>query len=273
MENSMSEELRSAPAGHGEYRHILAEARSGVGLVTLNRAKALNALNDELSREVLAALRSFDADPSIGAMVITGSEKAFAAGADIKEMQAKSFVQMYGDNYFGAWDEVAGIRKPIIAAVSGFALGGGCELAMLCDFIVAADNAKFGQPEIKLGVLPGIGGSQRLTRLVGKSLAMDLILTGRMIDAQEAKACGLVARVVPTGETLAVALEAATTIASYSLPAVMMAKEAVNQAEELPLSEGVRYERRLFQAAFSTDGQKEGMAAFLEKRVPRFTGR
>jgi enoyl-CoA hydratase len=272
MEHAMSEDLRSAPLGHSEYRHILAESRSGVGLVTLNRAKALNALNDDLSRDVLAALRVFDADPSIGAMVLTGSEKAFAAGADIKEMQAKTFSRMYSDNYFGAWDEVARIRKPIIAAVSGFALGGGCELAMLCDFIIAGDTAKFGQPEIKLGVLPGIGGSQRLTRLVGKSLAMDLILTGRMIDAQEAKSCGLVARVVPAAEVLTVALEAAATIAGYSLPAVMMAKEAVNRAEELPLSEGVRYERRLFQSAFATDGQKEGMAAFLEKRAPRFSG-
>jgi enoyl-CoA hydratase len=272
MENAMSEDLQSAPLGHGEYRHIIAESRSRVGLVTLNRAKALNALNDDLSREVLAALRVFDVDPSIGAMVLTGTEKAFAAGADIKEMQAKTFSQMYGDNYFGAWDEVAGIRKPIIAAVSGFALGGGCELAMLCDFIIAGDTAKFGQPEITLGVLPGIGGTQRLTRLVGKSLAMDLILTGRMIDAQEAKACGLVARVVPAADVLTVALEAATTIAGYSIQAVMMAKEAVNRAEELPLSEGVRYERRLFQAVFATDGQKEGMAAFLEKRAPRFSG-
>ena len=255
------------------YQHILVERRAHTGLITLNRPKALNALNDELSREVVAALKVLDADPSIGAIVLTGSEKAFAAGADIKEMQAKSFVDLFQDNYFGAWDEVATIRKPIVAAVGGFALGGGCELAMLCDFIIAGDNAKFGQPEIKLGILPGIGGSQRLTRLVGKSLAMDMVLTGRTIDAQEAKSAGLVARVVPAADVLSVALAVAATIASYSLPAVMLAKDAVNRAEELPLSEGIAYERRLFQASFATEGQKEGMAAFLEKRTPAFSGR
>lgn len=255
------------------YESIIAEARGRVGLITLNRPKAMNALNEELSQEVIGALKAFDGNASIGAIVLTGSEKAFAAGADIREMHEKSFVDMFNENYFSAWDFVSTIRKPIIAAVNGFALGGGCELAMLCDFIIAGSNAKFGQPEIKLGILPGIGGSQRLTRLVGRSLAMDLILTGRFIDAQEAKACGLVARVVPPEELLSVALDAADRIASYSYPAVLLAKEAVNRAEEVSLSEGVRHERRLFQAAFATSGQKEGMAAFLEKREAVFSGR
>ncbi len=263
-------EIAATTAG---YEHILVETRGRVGIVTLNRPSALNALNNALSEEVLAAMRAFDADPGVGAMVLTGSEKAFAAGADIREMQQKAFVDLFQDNYFGAWDEVARIRKPIIAAVSGFALGGGCEVAMLCDFIIAGENAKFGQPEIKLGILPGIGGSQRLTRLVGKSLAMDMVLTGRMIDAQEAKASGLVARVVPVAEVLSTAIEAAETIAGYSLPAVMLAKSAVNRAEELALTEGVAHERKLFQAAFATEGQKEGMAAFVEKRPPAFSGR
>lgn len=255
------------------YESIIAEVRGRVGLITLNRPKAMNALNDDLSQEVIGALKALDDDASIGAIVLTGSEKAFAAGADIREMHEKSFVDMFNENYFSAWDFVSTIRKPIIAAVNGFALGGGCELAMLCDFIIAGSNAKFGQPEIKLGILPGIGGSQRLTRLVGRSLAMDLILTGRLIDAQEAKACGLVARVVPPEELLSVALDAADRIASYSYPAVLLAKEAVNRAEEVSLSEGVRHERRLFQAAFATSGQKEGMAAFLEKREAVFSGR
>lgn len=255
------------------YESIIAEVRGRVGLITLNRPKAMNALNDDLSQEVIGVLKAFDGDASIGAIVLTGSEKAFAAGADIREMHEKSFVDMFNENYFSAWDVISTIRKPIIAAVNGFALGGGCELAMLCDFIIAGSNAKFGQPEIKLGILPGIGGSQRLTRLVGRSLAMDLILTGRLIDAQEAKACGLVARVVPPEELLSVALDAADKIASYSYPAVLLAKEAVNRAEEVSLSEGVRHERRLFQAAFATSGQKEGMAAFLEKREAVFSGR
>lgn len=255
-----------------EYETILVESRGRVGLITLNRAKALNALNDALSEEIKSAVTTFEENDEIGAIVITGSDKAFAAGADIKEMQAKSFVDMYAGDYFGAWDAVARARKPIIAAVRGFALGGGCELAMLCDFVICGEGAKFGQPEIKLGVLPGIGGSQRLTALVGKSLAMDLILTGRMIDAAEAKQAGLAARVVPDDSVLDTALEAAATIAGFNLPAVMMAKEAVNMSQELSLTDGIRYERRLFHAAFATEGQKEGMDAFLNKRAPKFTG-
>ena len=252
---------------------ILVDVQGHVGVITLNRPTALNALNEAVAKDVLVALTVLAEDNEIGAIVITGSEKAFAAGADIKEMQAKSFIDMYSRDYFGEWDGVARIRKPIIAAVRGFALGGGCELAMMCDFIIAGENAKFGQPEIKIGILPGIGGSQRLTRMVGKSLAMDMILTGRMINAKEAKETGLVARVVPDSEVLKTAIAAAEDIASYSSPAVMMAKEAVNHAEELPLSDGIRFERRLFQAAFSTEGQKEGMDAFLNKRSPRFSGR
>ena len=257
----------------GDHNVIQVEARGRVGLITLDRPQSLNALNDALAHEVVSALLAFDADPEIGAMILTGSEKAFAAGADIKEMQQKSFVDMFNDDYFGCWDKIASVRKPLIAAVNGFALGGGCELAMLCDFIIAGDGAKFGQPEIKLGILPGIGGSQRLTRLVGRSLAMDMILTGRMIGAEEAKVVGLVARVVPAAELIAIALEAAETIASYSRPAVLLAKEAVNCAEQTSLAEGVRHERRLFQAAFATEGQREGMSAFLEKRQPVFSGR
>ncbi|MDH2329141.1 enoyl-CoA hydratase [Cereibacter sp. SYSU M97828] len=255
------------------YETILVETRDRVGIITLNRAKALNALNEAMSQDVQAAVEGFEANPEIGAIVICGSEKAFAAGADIKEMHQKSFVDMYAGDYFGAWDAVARAKKPIIAAVRGFALGGGCELAMLCDFIICGEGAKFGQPEIKLGILPGIGGSQRLAHLVGKSLAMDLVLTGRMIDAAEAKQAGLVARVVTDETVLDAAIEAATTIAGYNLPAVMMAKEAVNQSQELSLTDGVRFERRLFQAAFSTEGQSEGMDAFLNKRAPAFTGR
>lgn len=256
-----------------ELQNVMIEVRGRVGIITLNRPKALNALNDALSKDVMRALSTFEQDPEIKIVVLTGSEKAFAAGADIREMQSKSFFDMYGGDYFGEWDMVARVRKPVIAAVRGFALGGGCELAMLCDFIIAGESAKFGQPEIKLGILPGIGGSQRLTRLVGKSLAMDMILTGRMIDAAEAKAAGLVARVVADGEVLAVAVEVAAEIAAYNLPSVMMAKEAVKQAEELSLSDGVRFERRLFQAAFATEGQKEGMDAFLSKRAPEFSDR
>lgn len=256
-----------------QFRNILLDVQGHVGVITLNRPKALNALNEAVAKDVLVALTAFAEDDEVGAIIITGSEKAFAAGADIKEMQAKSFVDMYNGDYFGEWDGVARTRKPIIAAVRGFALGGGCELAMMCDFIIAGESAKFGQPEIKIGILPGIGGSQRLTRLVGKSLAMDMILTGRMIDATEAKSAGLVARVVPDDEVFKTALAAANDIAGYNLPAVMMAKEAVNHAEELPLSDGIRFERRLFQAAFSTEGQKEGMDAFLSKRPPQFSGR
>ncbi|HWX31411.1 MAG TPA: enoyl-CoA hydratase [Steroidobacteraceae bacterium] len=252
---------------------IIVERRDRVGLITLNRPKSLNALNGQLAIETLAALKAFDADDRVGAVVITGSARAFAAGADIAEMAEKSFTDFYMNDFLGPWDDVKSISKPIIAAVGGFALGGGCELALLCDFIIASEDAQFGQPEIKLGILPGIGGSQRLTRAVGKSLAMDLVLTGRTIGAAEAKAVGLVARVVPSSDLLQVALEAAHTIAGYNAPAVKMAKEAVNRAFEGPLSEGLRHERLLFQAAFATEGQKEGMNAFVNKRAPVFRHR
>lgn len=255
------------------YETILVERRGRVGMITLNRPKSLNALNTTLSREVVSALKNFDGDDNVGAMVIAGNPRAFAAGADIAEMADKSFAELQSRDVFAAWQEVNLISKPIIAAVAGYALGGGCELAMMCDFIIAAEDAHFGQPEIKLGILPGIGGSQRLTRSVGKALAMDLILTGRTISAAEAKASGLVARVVPGSELLQTALEAAHTIAGYNAPAVRMAKEAVNRAQEVSLAEGMLHERRLFQAAFATDGQKEGMHAFLSKRAPVFRHR
>ena len=263
----------AAPVAVPRYETILVERRERVGLITLNRPKSLNALNVQMSREVVAALRLFDKDDNIGAIVIAGSPRAFAAGADIEEMAGKSFVELQSDDIFAAWDELRNIAKPIIAAVSGYALGGGCELAMMCDFIIAAEDAHFGQPEIKLGILPGIGGSQRLTRSVGKALAMDMVLTGRSITAIEAKAAGLVARIVPAPELLQTALEAAHTIAGYNLPAVRLAKEAVNRAQEVGLVEGILHERRLFQAAFATDGQKEGMNAFLAKRAPVFRHR
>ena len=249
---------------------ILVERRERVGMITLNRPKQLNALNRQLAVETLATLKEFDADPDIGAIVITGSMRAFAAGADIEEMAEKSFTDFYMDDFLSPWDSVRTISKPIIAAVSGFALGGGCELALLCDFIIASEDAQFGQPEIKLGILPGIGGSQRLTRSVGKALAMDLVLTGRNISAQEAKEAGLVARVVASEELMQITLEAAHTIASYNSPAVKMAKSAVNAALETPLSEGLKQERLYFQAAFATEGQKEGMNAFVHKRAPVF---
>lgn len=252
---------------------ILVERRERVGLITLNRPKSLNALNRQLAEETLEALRAFDADDRVGAIVIAGSPRAFAAGADIAEMAEKSFTGFYMEDFLAPWDQVRLIGKPIIAAVSGFALGGGCELALLCDFIIASDDAQFGQPEIKLGILPGIGGSQRLTRAVGKSLAMDMILTGRSIGAAEAKAAGLVARVVAPADLLQTALEAAHTIAAYNAPAVKMAKEAVNRAFESSLAEGLRHERLLFQAAFATEGQKEGMNAFVAKRAPVFRNR
>lgn len=252
------------------YETIIAETRGKVGLVTLNRPKALNALNSTVLSEVLAAMQIFEANPRIGAMVITGSEKAFAAGADIKEMQSKSYVNAYLEDFFGGWEEFTRIRKPVIAAVAGYALGGGCELAMMCDFIIAADNAKFGQPEITLGVMPGMGGSQRLTRFVGKSKAMDMCLTGRMMDAAEAERSGLVSRVVPMGELIEEALKAAAKISEFSLPAVMMAKEAVNRSYETTLAEGLRFERRLFHSMFALEDQKEGMAAFIEKRSANF---
>lgn len=255
------------------YETIIVERHGRVGLITLNRPKSLNALNRQLAIETLNALKAFDADDQIGAMVIAGGPRAFAAGADIAEMAEKSFGAFYMSDFLAPWDDVKSISKPIVAAVSGFALGGGCELALLCDFIIASQDAQFGQPEIKLGILPGIGGSQRLARSVGKSLAMDLVLTGRTIDAAEAKAVGLVARVVSATDLLQTALEAAHTIAGYNAPAVKMAKEAVNRAFEGPLSEGLRHERLLFQAAFATEGQKEGMNAFVNKRAPVFRHR
>jgi enoyl-CoA hydratase len=252
---------------------ILVERRERVGLITLNRPKTLNALNRQLAEEMLETLKEFDADDRVGAIVIAGSPRAFAAGADIAEMAEKTFTNFYMDDFLASWDAVRLIGKPIIAAVSGFALGGGCELALLCDFIIASHDAQFGQPEIKLGILPGIGGSQRLTRAVGKSLAMDMVLTGRTIGAAEAKAAGLVARVVPAEDLLQTALEAAHTIAGYNAPAVKMAKEAVNSAFEVTLAEGLRHERLLFKAAFATEGQKEGMNAFVAKRAPVFRHR
>ena len=254
-----------------EYQNILVEARGRVGLVTLNRPKALNALNDVLMDELGAALLAFDADDGIGAIVITGSEKAFAAGADIGAMKDWSYMDVFKSEYISRnWETLRRVRKPVIAAVAGYALGGGCELAMMCDFIIASDNAKFGQPEIKLGIIPGAGGTQRLPRAVGKAKAMDLILTARSMDAAEAERAGLVSRIVPAAALLDEALAAATTIAGHSLPAVMMAKEAINRAYESPLSEGILFERRLFHSLFATTDQKEGMAAFIEKRPPRF---
>jgi enoyl-CoA hydratase len=253
------------------YENIIVETRGRVRIIKLNRPQALNALNSRLIAELSEAVDGFEADRNIGCLVITGSEKAFAAGADIKEMAEKSYLDaLYGD-FTAQWSRVASTRKPVVAAVAGFALGGGCELAMQCDLIIAADNAKFGQPEIKLGVIPGIGGTQRLTRAVGKAKAMDLCLTGRMMDAQEAERSGLVARVVPAASLMDEALKAAETIASMSLPSVMLAKEAINRAFETTLAEGNRFERRVFHSLFATKDQKEGMAAFVEKRAPKFT--
>ncbi|MFD5919192.1 enoyl-CoA hydratase [Kitasatospora sp. NPDC127035] len=255
------------------YETILVERKGRVGLITLDRPKALNALNTQLMNEVVAAARDFDRDPGIGCLVITGSEKAFAAGADIKEMQSLDFVEAYLGDWFAAWDDLGRIRKPIVAAVAGYALGGGCELAMLCDILLAADTAKFGQPEIKLGVIPGIGGSQRLTRAVGKAKAMNLCLTGRTMGAEEAERAGLVSRIVPADRLLAEALATAEKVAEMSAPASIMLKEAVDRAFETTLAEGVRFERRLFHAVFATADQKEGMAAFAEKRPASFTHR
>ncbi len=256
------------------YENILVETRGRVGIVRLNRPKALNALCDALIRDLGQALDAFEADPNIGAVVLTGSEKAFAAGADIKEMKDKTYIDAYLQDFITVgWERVTTCRKPVIAAVAGFALGGGNEVAMMCDFIIAADNAKFGQPEINLGVMPGSGGTQRLTRFVGKSKAMDLCLTGRMMDAAEAERCGLVSRVVPAAQLMDEAIKAAETIAAKSLPAAMMVKEAVNRAFETTLAEGIRFERRLFHAAFAMEDQKEGMAAFVEKRQPNFKHR
>ena len=256
------------------YENIVVETRDSVGLITLNRPNVLNALSTPLVRELGDALRGFEADTAIGAMVVTGSEKAFAAGADIKEMQSKSWPDTYTEDFITAdWESILRCRKPVIAAVAGYALGGGCELAMMCDFIIAAETARFGQPEIQLGVTPGAGGTQRLTRFVGKSKAMDMCLTGRMMDADEAERSGLVSRVVAPDRLIDEAVEAARKIAGMSLPIALMVKESVDRAYEMSLSEGVRFERRLFQATFGTADQSEGMAAFLDKRKPNFSDR
>ena len=259
--------------GDNEYETILVERDQRVGTITLNRPQALNALNSQVMSEVTSAATEFDSDPGIGAIIITGSAKAFAAGADIKEMSELTFADAFGSDFFAAWGKLAAVRTPTIAAVAGHALGGGCELAMMCDLLIAADTAKFGQPEIKLGVLPGMGGSQRLTRAIGKAKAMDLILTGRMMDAAEAERSGLVARIVPAADLMAEAMKTADTIAAMSLPSVMAAKEAVNRAFEISLAEGVAFERRVFHALFATEDQKEGMAAFVEKRPAKFLNR
>ena len=254
------------------FELIIAETRGRVGLITLNRPKAMNALNDQVMDEIGQALDGFEADDNIGAIVITGSEKAFAAGADIGAMASFSYMDAYkGDYITRNWERVKSCRKPIIAAVAGFALGGGCELAMMCDIIIAADSAKFGQPEVKLGILPGAGGTQRLPRAVGKAKAMDLCLTSRFMDAAEAERAGLVSRVVAADKLIEEALSAAETIASFSLPVVMMIKESVNRAFEGSLSEGLLFERRVFHSAFALNDQKEGMAAFVEKRKAKFS--
>jgi len=249
---------------------IIVERHGRVGIVRLNRPQALNALNATLRNELLGAVEAFDADAEVGCILITGSDKAFAAGADIKEMADKSYIDIFRADYAADYERLTRVRKPVIAAVAGFALGGGCELAMMCDFIIAADNAKFGQPEIKLGIIPGIGGTQRLARAVGKAKAMDLILTGRMMDAAEAERSGLVARVVPAASLMEEAIKVAETIAAMSQPSLLAAKEAVNRSFETSLAEGVRFERRVFHALFATKDRKEGMAAFIEKRPPRF---
>jgi enoyl-CoA hydratase len=250
---------------------IIVERRGRVGIARLNRPQALNALNVQLMGELLGAVEAFDADAGIGCILITGSDKAFAAGADIKEMADKTYIDIFRADYTADYERLTRVRKPVIAAVAGFALGGGCELAMMCDFIIAADTAKFGQPEIKLGIIPGIGGTQRLTRAVGKAKAMDLILTGRMMDAAEAERSGLVARVVSAASLMEEAMKVAETIAALSHPSLLAAKEAVNRSFETPLAEGVRFERRVFHALFATKDRKEGMTAFIEKRPPRFT--
>ena len=252
---------------------IIVERHDRVCLVRLNRPQALNALNTELIDELNQALDAFEADAELGCLVLTGSDKAFAAGADVKEMQAKTYMEAYLEDFISKWERLTRTRKPVIAAVAGFALGGGCELAMMCDFILAADNARFGQPEIRIGTIPGAGGTQRLTRFVGKSKAMEMCLTGRMMDAAEAERSGLVSRILPLADLVPEALKAAATIAGFSRPAVMMAKEAVNRAYETTLAEGIRFERRVFHSTFATQDQKEGMAAFVEKRSPHFTNR
>ena len=252
------------------YQNLIVETKGRVGVITLNRPQALNALNRALVMELTQAIDAFEADAAIGCLLITGSDKAFAAGADIQEMADKTFIEAYLGNFAADWHAPTRARKPIVAAVAGFALGGGCELAMQCDIIIAADNAKFGQPEIKLGVIPGIGGTQRLTRAVGKAKAMDMILTGRMMDAAEAERSNLVARVVPAASLMDEAMKAADTIANMSLPSVLAGKEAVDRAFESSLAEGVAFERRIFHALFATEDQKEGMKAFVEKRKPQW---
>ncbi len=257
-----------------DYQTILVERRGAVGIVTLNRPQALNALNAALIGELAAALDDFEADAEIGAIVLTGNDKAFAAGADVKEMVGKTYPETYLEDFITkGWERVGQCRKPVVAAVAGFALGGGCEIAMMCDIVIAADNARFGQPEIQLGTMPGAGGTQRLTRIVGKAKAMDLCLTGRMMDAVEAERAGLASRVVPLADLLAEAVEVAKRIAQMSRPIAMMVKESVNRAYETSLAEGVRFERRVFHATFATEDRKEGMAAFIEKRKPRFRNR
>lgn len=256
------------------YENLLLDMHGKVALITLNRPQALNALSPQLTAELSALLDALEADDGVAALVITGSEKAFAAGADIKAMKDWSYMEVYTSDFITAsWERLASFRKPSIAAVAGYALGGGCELAMMCDFIIAADSAKFGQPEITLGTIPGAGGTQRLTRFIGKAKAMDMVLTGRLMDAQEAERCGLVSRLVPADKLIEEALAAATKIAQMSAPIAMMAKESVNRAFETNLAEGIRFERRLFHATFATEDQKEGMAAFVEKRRPDFRNR
>lgn len=256
------------------YECILTETDGGVGVITLNRPEALNAFNRKLMDELTDAVKKFEADDSVGCLVVTGSEKAFAAGADIKEMASKDYIDVYKEDFITAnWEETSRARKPIIAAVAGYALGGGCELALMCDFIIAGDNAKFGQPEISIGAMPGAGGTQRLARFIGKSKAMEMCLTGRMMDAEEAERCGLVSRIVPKGELREEAIRVAKQIAGFSRPIVMMTKESVNRAYETTLAEGVRFERRVFHSVFALEDQKEGMAAFAEKRKPGFKNR
>ena len=258
------------------YQNIIVETRGKVGVVTLNRPHALNALSPELMRELAAALDAFESDDNVGCMIVTGSDKAFAAGADIKAMKEKSYMDVFKEDFITAeWERISRCRKPVIAAVAGYALGGGCELAMMCDFIIAADNARFGQPEINLAIIPGAGGTQRLPRFVGKSKAMEMVLLGqaRMMDAAEAERVGLVSRVVPLADLMNEAMKAAGRICELSLPVVMMAKESVNRAFETTLAEGVRFERRLFHSGFAIEDQKEGMAAFIEKRKPVFRNR
>ncbi len=255
-----------------KYENILTETKGAVGIITLHRPNALNALCNALMQELTHAIEGWEADEKIGCIILTGSEKAFAAGADIKEMQEKSYMDVFKEDFIGRnWRAVEKARKPVIAAVAGYALGGGCELAMMCDFILAADTAKFGQPEINLGVIPGAGGTQRLTRFVGKSKAMEMCLTGRMMDAQEAERCGLVSRIIPADKLLDEALDVATKIAEKSLPALIVAKESVNRAYETTLAEGILFERRVFHALFATNDKQEGMNAFVEKRNPKFT--